>query len=149
VQKLQFTDSVPKLVHSDVDGDLNTVTKDILDRVYHIAKGYDCKVHLNHRSKSRQQFCLGHFQLTKIKDLAATAASAHAHCLQASFQLNFLFSRRFQTLLALFTRPYQSNKSWKVSESKSRCHIMPFPPFVKASCLRQEDDGEPAKSTLD
>lgn len=39
VQKLHFTDSVPKLVLSEVDGDLNTVTKDILDRGYHIANG--------------------------------------------------------------------------------------------------------------
>ena len=34
-------------------------------------------------------------------------------------------------------------------ESKLRCRIMPFRPVVNANCLRQEDHGEPAKSTLD
>ena len=89
---------------------------------------------------------LGSFPATKIKELVVIA---HGQCLQASFPLIFSFSRRFQTLLALSTRPYQSNKSWKVSESKSRGRIMSFRPFENANCLRQVDNGEPAKSTLD
>lgn len=83
-----FTESVPKLGLSEVDGDLNTVTKDILDQGYHIANYTTTAQCIYINDQIRLEGFIGSFP-RPAKTKINSAATTHEHCCQASFPLRF------------------------------------------------------------